>query len=125
MSESEKIKQLLDEQVKHLKQKRDEVLSRVQSELDDIDRALRQLGHVAQPSHNLAGGKRKRRDKVEDEQIMNALRSFMKPGEFYTAAEILKKTDLKAPRFANFKAKQKDFLRSHGAKRSMKYSLSA
>lgn len=125
MSESEKIKQLLDEQVKHLKQKRDEVLSRVQSELDDIDRALRQLGHIAQPSSGLTGGKRKRRDKVEDAQIMGALRSFMKPGESYTAAEILQKADLKAPRFANFKAKHKEFLKTHGAKRSMKYSLNA
>jgi len=125
MSESEKIKQLLDEQVKHLKHKRDEVLSRVQNELDDIDRALRQLGQVAQPSHGLATGKRKRRDKVEDGQIIETLRSFMKPGESYTAAEILKQADLKGPRFANFKAKQRDFLKTHGAKRSMKYSLNA
>ncbi len=123
MSESEKIKQLLDEQVKHLRNKREEVLSRVQSELDDIDRALRQLGHVAQSSHSLGAGKRKRRDKVEDEQIIAALRSFMKPGESYTAAEILKNADLKGPRFATFKAKQRDFMKTHGAKRSMKYSL--
>ncbi len=123
MSESEKIKQLLDEQVKHLKHKREEVLSRVQSELDDIDRALRQLGHIAQPSQSLGAGRRKRRDKVQDEQIIAALRAFMKPGESYTAAEILKEADLQAPRFANFKAKQRDFLKTHGAKRSMKYSL--
>ena len=123
MSESEKIKQLLDEQVKHLKHKREEVQSRVQSELDDIDEALRQLGHIVQPTAGSGMGKRKRRDKVEDEQIIEVLRSFMKPGQSYTAAEILKKADLKAPRFANFKAKQKDFLKTQGAKRSMKYSL--
>lgn len=125
MSESEKIKQLLDEQVKNLKHKREEVLSRVQGELDDIDRALRQLGQLVPPSNAVGGGKRKRRDKVEDEQIMAKLRSFMKPGESYTAAQILKEADLKAPRFANFKAKHKDFLKTHGAKRSMRYSLGA
>jgi DNA-binding transcriptional MerR regulator len=125
MNESEKIKQLLDEQVKHLKHKREEVLSRVQSELDDIDRALRQLGHVVQPTHSLGAGKRKRRDKVEDEQIIAALQAFMKPGEAYTAAEILKAAHLNAPRFANFKVKHRDFLKTHGAKRSMKYSLNA
>ena len=123
MSESEKIKQLLDEQVKHLKQKRVEVQSRVQSELDDIDEALLQLGHFVQPTASPVTGKRKRRDKVEDEQIVESLRSFMKPGQYYSAAEILKMADLKAPRFANFKAKQKSFLKTHGAKRSMKYSL--
>jgi hypothetical protein len=125
MSESEKIKQLLDEQVKNLKHKREEVLSRVQGELDDIDRALRQLGQLVPPSNAVGGGKRKRRDKVEDEQIMAKLRSFMKPGESYTAAQIIKEADLKAPRFANFKAKHKDFLKTHGAKRSMRYSLGA
>jgi hypothetical protein len=49
----------------------------------------------------------------------------MKPGESYTAAEILKRADIKAPRFASFKAKQKDFFKTHGAKRSMRYSLNA
>ena len=123
MSESEKIKQLLDEQVKHLKHKREEVLSRVQSELDDIDLALRQLGHVAHSTAGAGGGKRRRQEKVEDEQIVQILRSFMKPGESYAAAEILKQANIKAPRFANFKAKHRDFLKTHGAKRSMKYSL--
>ena len=125
MSESEKIKQLLDEQVKYLKHKRVEVQSRVQTELDDIDEALRQLGHIVRPTAGPGAGKRKRLDKVEDEQIIEALRSFMEPGQSYTAAEILKNADLKAPRFANFKSKQKDFLKTHGAKRSMKYSLNA
>jgi hypothetical protein len=123
MSESEKIKQLLDEQVKHLKLKREEVQSRVQSELDDIDAALRQLGHLVPPASSTSPSKRKRRERVEDGQIIEALRSFMKPGQSYTAAEILRKADLKVPRFAVFKAKHKEFLKSHGAKRSMKYSL--
>jgi hypothetical protein len=123
MSESEKIKQLLDEQVKQLKRKREEVLSRVQSELDDIDRALRQLGHAVPSSLSLGSGKKKRGDKVDDAQIVDSLRSFMQPGQSYSAAEILEKANLKAPRFANFKAKQKDFLKTHGAKRSMRYSL--
>jgi hypothetical protein len=125
MSEAEKIKKLLEEQVKSLKQKRDEVLSRVKGELDDIDRALRQLGHVVQTSQSVGTPKPKRRSKVEDEQIMAALRGFMKPGESYTAAEILSRADIKAPRFATFKSKQKDFLKTQGAKRSMRYTLSA
>jgi hypothetical protein len=123
MSESEKIKQLLHEQVKHLKLKREEVLSRVQGELDDIEAALRHLGQIMPASSSSGATKKKRRERVEDEQIVAALRSFMSPGQSYTAAEILKKADLKAPRFAAFKAKHKDFLKSHGAKRSMRYSL--
>jgi hypothetical protein len=123
MSESEKIKQLLHEQVKHLKLKREEVLSRVQGELDDIDAALRQLGQLVPPASGSGPAKKKRRDRVEDEQIIDSLRSFMSPGQSYTAAEILKRADLKAPRFAAFKAKHKHFLKSHGAKRSMRYSL--
>jgi hypothetical protein len=123
MSESEKIKQLLDEQVKQLKRKREEVLSKVQNELDDIDRALRQLGHSVPPSHSLSSGKKKRGEKVDDAQIIASLRSFMQPGQTYSAADILEKANLKAPRFANFKAKQKHILKSHGAKRSMRYSL--
>jgi hypothetical protein len=123
MSESQKIKQLLDEQVKHLKAKRQEVQARIQTELDDIDEALRQLGHTVQPGSSPSSTKRRRRDRVEDAQILEILRSFMKPGQSYTAAEILKRADLRAPRFASFKAKHKDFLVSHGAKRSTKYSL--
>jgi hypothetical protein len=123
MSESEKIKQLLDEQVKQLKRKREEVLSRVQSELDDIDRALRQLGHTVSPAQALGSGRKKRGDKVDDLQIIECLRSFMQHGATYSAAEILEKANIKPPRFANFKAKQKDFLKTHGAKRSMRYSL--
>jgi hypothetical protein len=125
MSESEKIKKLLDEQVKSLKQKREEVLSRVKGELDDIDRALKQLGFSAPSSDSSGGAKQKRRGKIEDDQIIALLRAFMKPGESYTAAEILKRADIKAPRFASFKAKQKDFFKTHGAKRSMRYSLNA
>ncbi len=125
MSESEKIKQLLEEQVKQLKAKREEVYSRVQNELDDIDRALSQLGHVVASSQSLAPVVKKRREKVDDAQIIASLRTFMKPGETYSSAEILKASNLKAARFANFKAKQKNFLKTHGAKRSMRYSLNA
>lgn len=125
MSEAEKIKKLLEEQVKNLKLKREEVLSRVKGELDDIDRALRQLGHVVQPTQNGGVSKTKRRTKVDDDQIIAALRGFMKPGESYTAAEILKRADIKGPRFANFKASHKGFLQTQGAKRSMRYSISA
>jgi hypothetical protein len=125
MSEAEKIKKLLEEQVKSLKLKREEVLSRVKGELDDIDRALRQLGHVVQPTQTIGASKPKRRTKVEDDQIIATLRGFMRPGESYTAAELLKRADIKGPRFANFKAKNKDFFQTHGAKRSMRYSLSS
>lgn len=125
MSEAEKIKKLLEEQVKTLKHKREEVLSRVKGELDDIDRALKQLGHPVSSSDSASGGKKRPRAKTDDEQIKAALRSFMKPGESYTAAEIQKRADIKAPRFASFKSRQKDFLKTHGAKRSMRYSLNA
>ena len=125
MSESEKIKKLLEEQVKSLKQKRVEVLSRVKSELDDIDRALRQLGHGEPSSSGVGSGSVTRRSKVDDQQIKNTLLSFMKPGESYSAAELLRKAGIKAPRFANFKAKHKDFFKTQGAKRSMRYFLNA
>jgi hypothetical protein len=125
MSEAEKIKKLLEEQVKTLKHKREEVLSRVRGELDDIDRALKQLGHAVPPSDSAGGGKQKRRGKVDDAQIMAVLRGFMKPGESYSASEIQKRADIKAPRFASFRTRQKDFLKTHGAKRSMRYSLNA
>ena len=123
MSEAEKIKKLLDEQVKSLKQKRMEVLSRVKSELDDIDRALRQLGHGESSGQSVGGGRGARRNKVDDQQIKSSLLSFMKPGEWFSAAELLKKAGIKAARFANFKASQKDFFKTQGAKRSMRYSL--
>lgn len=123
MSEAEKIKKLLEEQVKTLKQKREEVLSRVKGELDDIDRALKQLGHSVPQSDSTGGAKLKRRGKMDDDQIIAAFRAFMKPGESYTAAELQKRADIKAPRFASFKTRQKDFFKTQGAKRSMRYSL--
>ncbi len=121
MSESEKIKLLIEEQVRQLKLKREEVLSKVQSELDDIDKALRHLGF--EPSQPSSSGKRKRRAKVDDAHLREVLRSFMSGGGTFSAAEILAKADVKAPRFASFKAANRDFLKSHGAKRSMRYSL--
>jgi hypothetical protein len=125
MTEAEKIKQLLDEQVNQLKQKREEVLAKVKSELDDIDAALRQLGEVVRPAQISGAGKKKKREKIDDKRIMELLRSFMQPGTSYSAAEILKKLDLKAGRFSSFKAGNKDFLKTQGAKRSMRYSLNA
>jgi len=101
------------------------VYSRVQNELDDIDRALSQLGHLVTSSQSLAPVVKKRREKVDDAQIIASLRTFMKPGETYSSAEILKASNLKAARFANFKSKNKHFLKTHGAKRSMRYSLNA
>lgn len=123
MSESEKIKQLIDEQVKHLTQKRDQVLSKVQDELDDIDKALRQLGYNVPPGVSGSVNKKRRREKVDDKQIEALLRSFMQTGESFTAAEILSRLDIKAARFSAFKAAHKNLLKTHGAKRSMKYSL--
>jgi hypothetical protein len=125
MSETEKIKKLLEEQVKTLKHKREEVLSRVKGELDDIDRALKQLGHAVPSSDSVGAARQKRRGKVDDAQIIAVLRAFMKPGESYAASEILKRADIKAPRFASFKSSQKDFLKTQGAKRSMRYLLNA
>ena len=121
MSETEKIKLLIDEQISQLRHKRDEVLSRVKSELDDIDKALRHLGY--DPSQTTGSSKRRRRARVEDSQLKEIFRSFMKSGESFSAAQILEKADIKAPRFASFKAANRDFLKAHGAKRSMRYSL--
>ena len=122
-SETEKIKHLIDGQIQHLVQKRKEVQSKVQVELDDIDRALRHLGYDVPGAHSSAPSKRRRRSKITDDQIKDILRSFMKPGSDYSGAQILEHADLKASRFANFKARQKDFLKTHGAKRAMRYSL--
>lgn len=123
MSESEKIKQLIEEQVKQLLQKRAEVQAKVQGELDDIDRALRQLGHLPPTTQKGAVAKQKRGEKVADEQIVSALRAFMKPGESRSASEILSKLNIKAARFSAFKSSHKDFFITQGAKRSMRYSL--
>ncbi|NBV86359.1 MAG: hypothetical protein EBS01_08895 [Verrucomicrobia bacterium] len=123
VSEENRIQQLIKAQVDQLLQKRKEVLSKVQTELDDIDRALRQLGHGAPKTHSTQASKQKRRTRISDEEIKNVLRGFMVHGTHYSGAEILKKSGMKPSRFANFKAANKGFLSTHGPKRAMTYSL--
>jgi hypothetical protein len=123
-SEETRIEKVIEAHVKELLHKRKEVLSKVQSELDDIDRALRHLGHEPTGTHAVvAAGRQKRRSKMSDAEIKTSLQSFMKQGEYKSGAEILKHTGIKASRFANFKAGNKGFLASKGAKRAMTYTL--
>ncbi len=123
VSEENRIQQLIKAQVEHLLQKRKEVLSKVQTELDDIDRALSQLGHGVSKAHSSQGAKQKRRARISDAEIKSVLQGFMVHGTQYTGADILNKSGMKASRFANFKAANKGFLTTHGAKRAMTYSL--
>jgi len=123
VSEENRIQQLIKAQVDQLLHKRKEVFSKVQTELDDIDRALRQLGHDAPKAHSSQATKQKRRARISDAEIKNVLKGFMHHGTQYSGAEILNKSGMKASRFANFKAANKGFLTTHGAKRAMTYSL--
>ena len=122
-SEEIRIERVIDTHIKELLAKRKEVLSRVQSELDDIDRALRHLGHEAPGGVTAGASKPKRRAKVTDEEIKSMIRGFLNVGQFMSGAEILKRTGIKASRFANFKAANKGYLVTQGAKRAMKYAL--
>ena len=122
-SEENRIQQLIKAQVDQLLHKRKEVLSKVQTDLDDIDRALHQLGHEAPGSHSSHSPKHKRRARITDDEIKHLLKGFMHHGTQYSGADILKKTGIKASRFANFKAANKGFLKTHGAKRAMTYSV--
>jgi len=126
LNEQSRIARVIESHIEELLQKRKEVESKVQSELDDIDRALRQLGYEGYEGHGGHSGssaRRKRRTKVSDSEIKSLLNGFMKHGVYISGAEILKKTSLKASRFANFKAANKGFLVTQGAKRAMTYSL--
>ena len=124
LSEETRIEQVIDAHVKELLLKRREVLSKVQSELDDIDRALKHLGHGAPVLSSSAGSMRQRkRAKVSDSEIKALLHTFMSHGVYMSGAEILKRAGIKASRFANFKAGNKGFLASKGAKRAMTYTL--
>ena len=122
-SEETRIERVIGEHIKELLAKRKEVLSKVQSELDDIDRALRHLGHDSPSSQSGSAAKQKRRAKVTDEEIKSMIRGFLTVGQHMSGAEILKRTGIKASRFANFKAANKGFLVTQGAKRAMKYAL--
>ncbi|RFC43204.1 MAG: hypothetical protein DVB28_001626 [Verrucomicrobia bacterium] len=122
-SEENRIERVIQAHIKELLSKRKDVLSKVQSELDDIDRALRHLGHEPTGTPTGASGKQKRRAKVTDSEIKSMILGFLTHGEFVSGAEILKRTGIKASRFANFKVANKGFLASKGAKRAMKYSL--
>ena len=122
-SEENRIERVIETHIKDLLAKRKEVLSKVQSELDDIDRALRHLGHENTSGHSSASSKQKRRAKVTDGDIKAMIQSFMSPGQYMSGAEILKRTGMKASRFANFKVANKGYLVTQGAKRAMKYSL--
>ena len=122
-SEEIRIERVIETHIKELLSKRKEVLSKVQSELDDIDRALRHLGHEPASSHSAAAGKQKRRGKVTDADIKSMIQGFLTRGAYLSGAEILKRTGIKASRFANFKAANKGFLATQGAKRAMKYTL--
>ncbi len=123
-SEEVRIEKVIDAHIKELLHKRKEVLSKVQSELDDIDRALRHLGHEPAPSHAAgAAHRQKRRSKISDADIKALIQGFMTPGEYYSGADILKRTGIKASRFANFKVANRGFLASKGAKRAMTYTL--
>jgi len=123
LNEQSRIARVIESHIEELLQKRKEVESKVQSELDDIDRALRQLGYEGHGGHSGSSARRKRRTKVSDSEIKSLLNGFMKHGVYISGAEILKKTSLKASRFANFKAANKGFLVTQGAKRAMTYSL--
>ncbi len=123
LNEQSRIARVIESHIDELLQKRKEVESKVQSELDDIDRALRQLGYAAHGGSLGSSVRRKRRTKISDSEIKALLNGFMKHGVYITGAEILKKTSLKASRFANFKAANKGFLVTQGAKRAMTYSL--
>ena len=122
-SEESRIHQLIKAQVDQLLHKRKEVLSKVQTELDDIDRALHQLGYESSGAHSSHSPKQKRRARISDDEIKNLLKGFMHHGTHFSGADILKKTGIKASRFANFKAANKGFLKTHGPKRAMTYSL--
>ena len=122
-SEENRIERVIETHIKELLAKRKEVLSKVQSELDDIDRALRHLGHEASGTHSAGSAKQKRRAKVSDTDIKSMIQGFLTHGQYMSGAEILKRTGIKASRFANFKAANKGFLATQGAKRAMKYSL--
>jgi hypothetical protein len=122
-SEEVRIERVIEAHIKELLAKRKEVLSKVQSELDDIDRALHHLGHEV-PSGNASGAvKQKRRAKVSDADIKSMIHGFLTPGQYMSGSEILKRTGIKASRFANFKVANKGFLLTQGAKRAMKYAL--
>ena len=123
LNEQSRIARVIESHIDELLLKRKEVESKVQSELDDIDRALHQLGYQAHGGHSGASARRKRRSKITDTEIKSLLNGFMKHGVYISGAEILKKTSLKASRFANFKAANKGFLVTQGAKRAMTYSL--
>ena len=122
-SEENRIERVIESHIKELLAKRKEVLSKVQSELDDIDRALRHLGHETPSSHAAGSPRQKRRTKVSDAEIRSMIEGFVTRGHYVSGAEILKRTGIKASRFANFKAANKGFLVTQGAKRAMKYSL--
>jgi hypothetical protein len=122
-SEENRIERVIETHIKELLLKRKEVLSKVQTELDDIDRALRHLGHEPAGSHSAAGGKQKRRGKVSDAEIKSMIQGFLARGQYLSGAEILKRTGIKGSRFANFKSANKGFLSTQGAKRAMKYTL--
>jgi hypothetical protein len=121
-SEENRIQLLIKAQVDNLLKKREEVESKVRTELDDIDRALRQLGHEVHGVRVSQAPKQKRRARIADEEIKNLLKGFMQHGVQYSGAEILKRTGIKSSRFNNFKAANKGFLKSHGPKRAMTYS---
>ena len=124
LSEETRIEKVIEAHIKELLLKRREVLSKVQSELDDIDRALRHLGHEPSALSSSAGSTRQRkRAKISDSDIKALLHTFMSHGVYMSGAEILKRAGIKASRFANFKAANKGFLASKGAKRAMTYTL--
>lgn len=122
-SEENRIERVIETHIKELLSKRKDVLSRVQSELDDIDRALRHLGHEPAGTHSASSSKQKRRAKVTDSDIKTMMQGFLTHGQYMSGAEILKRTGIKASRFANFKVANKGFLVTQGAKRAMTYSL--
>jgi len=122
-SEENRIERVIESHIKELLSKRKEVLSRVQSELDDIDRALRHLGHEPASTHSATASRSKRRAKVTDNDIKAMIQSFLTRGHYMSGAEILKRTGIKASRFANFKVANKGYLETQGSKRAMKNSL--
>ena len=90
-SEESRIHQLIKAQVDQLLHKRKEVLSKVQTELDDIDRALHQLGYESSGAHSSHSPKQKRRARISDDEIKNLLKGFMHHGTHFSGADILKK----------------------------------
>jgi hypothetical protein len=116
------LKEKYREDLRNLDLEEEQEASEIKSELEKLGiktRRGRPTGSVFKPS------KRKKRVKLEDEEIKEHLKSFMKPKEEYKCEDLFNHLNIPRTLFVDFFGRSNGFLKRSGSTKSTRYSLAS